>query len=154
MRARSACAALTRRAHSARSICGRQRLRSSSAGAAFGDQPVAPGLDALEALGLLGIHLAARIERGTDRLRVDIAHQLADVLALPGPGGAAVDGAQGADRLLEFLGQVKRLQLRIAQLRQLHAQVLRGVRGALARALAGALRRLVLLSSSSGAWLT
>ena len=75
-----------------------------------------------------------------DRSRVDIAHELANVLPLARAGGAALDAAGRAHRLLEGLRQLERGELRLAQLHQLLAQILRGVRGALARALARALR--------------
>ncbi len=140
VRARSACAALTRRAHSASSICGRQFLQFLQGRRTFRHQAVAPGLHALEALGLLRIHLAARIQRRTDRRGVHVAHQLADVLALPGAGGAAGERAQGADRILQRsrAGQVPRAELPAGR-DQFHAQILRGAaRRACARSCSGA----------------
>jgi hypothetical protein len=108
---------------------------------AFCDQPLAPGADAFEALGLARGTCAVRGERGTDRLQLHPAHQLADVLALARRGGAAGDAARRADRLAQGLRQLQHVKLRVAQAHERLAQILGGESRALARALAGRLRR-------------
>src|SRR5579862_8717846 len=109
---------------------------------ALREQPLAPGAHAFEGLALACRLLPGGRERGADGLGVDRTHQLADVLALAREAAAVVHRAGRADRLDERLRQCQRLQLRLAQPDERLAQVLGGVRGALARALAGRLRRL------------
>ena len=75
-------------------------------------------------------------ERREDGLRIDFAHELADVLALPGAGGAAANVACLLDGLSQTLRQFEREKVCIFKQYQLLAQPLRGERLALARALA------------------
>ncbi len=100
------------------------------------EQASPPGLGALEALGFLGVVLAARGQRSADGLEVDLAHQLADVLPLAGGSGTAANSARVADGLEQSLRQAKRLELRLAQADQRLAQILSGMCRALALALA------------------
>jgi PmbA protein len=103
---------------------------------ALAHQPLAPHLDAPEALRLARGRLLARGERGFDRRGIDIAHQLADVLPLPRQARAAGDGARKRDRIAEPFRQPHGLELRIRQADQCLAKILRSVSCALARALA------------------
>ena len=82
---------------------GRSRVASARAPRerrrALGDEALAPALDALEALGFARVAPLRRGERGTDRLGIDLAHQLADVLALTRTAAVAGDGARRTDRV-------------------------------------------------------
>ena len=77
----------------------------SERGLALGDETLAPVLDAPETLGLARVALAAGGERSTDRFRVHLTHELADVLALAGECGAAhLPGMTAAKTTLPVLG--------------------------------------------------
>jgi hypothetical protein len=90
------------------------------------------------------VALAARGKRGADGCGVDLPHKLADVLALAGAGGAGLDPARRADGIAERLGETERIELGIAQADELLAEILRGVSGALALALARPVGRVFL----------
>src|SRR4029077_4313188 len=95
--------------------------------------------DAAEGLGLPRVAGAARSERGADRLRVDLTHQLADVLPLAYGRRAAVDVSRRTQRIAQLLGQVDRGQMGFGQAQELLTEILGRVGGALSRALARAL---------------
>jgi len=105
-------------------------------GLALGDETLAPVLDAPETLGLARVALAAGGERSTDRFRVHLTHELADVLALAGECGAACDALRQAQCLAQHLRQLEGGKLSSGQSQQRFAQVLGGVGGAFAGALA------------------
>jgi hypothetical protein len=97
-------------------------------------------------------------ERPLDRLRVDVAHQTADVLALAGEGGPAAQAVHFEDRFEQGFGQLQML-LQLAQLlrphpRQSDAKFLQRFGVALARraarALDGAACLIALLAASEG----
>ncbi len=107
-------------------------------GRAFDDQALAPGFDPLEAFRLLRVELAARGDEGIDRLEIDIAHELADVLPLARAAAATRDAACLMDGFHHALGQIQLLQVAVAHADQLFAEVLGSVSGALAAAFARA----------------
>ena len=49
-------------------------------GLRFGDQPIAPMLERVLARGIDALPVRPVIEASSDRIRIDLAHQLADVL--------------------------------------------------------------------------
>jgi hypothetical protein len=100
------------------------------------DQACPPRLDQAEARRFERRASTPRLERGTDLGEVDVPHQPPDVLSLPRPGPTAHDGARRVDRIEQGLGEPERLELRIGEPDQLLPELLRGLRGALARALA------------------
>lgn len=103
------------------------------------DQPLAPGLQPLEAFRLAGRLLTLRSQRRADRLELDLPHQLADVLSLTCPATSARDPACHADGLGQLFGQPDAGELSIAQADELLSKLLRGLRRALAGASAGLL---------------
>src|SRR5207302_305030 len=105
-------------------------------GRPFRDQSLAPGADLPEALGVAAGARIAGSERSADRFEVDLAHEPADILTLAHGGGAAGDAPRRANRIKERLREFERFELGIAERRERLAQILGGVRGALARALA------------------
>src|SRR5437588_12957815 len=105
-------------------------------GRPFRDQSLAPGGDLPEALGVAAGERIAGSERGADRFEVDLAHEPADILTLAHGGGAAGDAPRRANRIKERLRELERFELGITERRERLAQILGGVRGALARALA------------------
>src|SRR5437870_4669876 len=105
-------------------------------GRPFRDQSLAPGADLPEALGVAAGARIAGSERGADRFEVDLAHEPADILTLAHGGGAAGDAPRRANRIKERFREFERFELGIAERRERLAQILGGVRGALARALA------------------
>ncbi len=102
----------------------------------LGDQPPAPGFDAAEARPILRAQALACRQYRLDRGWVDLAHQLADVLALACQAAASIDPLRELDRLAQDLGQRQRIELGGAQADQALAQILGGVGCALAHALA------------------
>src|SRR5262249_29997948 len=106
---------------------------------ALGHEPIAPVLDAAEALGLTRIPLAAGGERGADRFRIHLAHELADVLPLTRERSAASDAMCCPQRLAQRLRQFEGRELRLGKPQQCLSKLLGGVSGALTGALARAL---------------
>jgi len=71
-----------------------------------------------------------------DRLKIDLAHELADVLTLARARGAAADPPRLADRLAQAFGQLERIKVRVPEENELFAQLLGGERLTFACALA------------------
>ncbi len=69
-----------------------------------GDQPLAPALEFVQRGGLLARRAGPRVDRGADRLDVDVAHQAADVLHLPAPAFVVADAARLVDRGAQVSG--------------------------------------------------
>jgi len=82
---------------------------------------------------------AQGVECCADRLRIDLAHEPADVLALAGAARTTVDPARLAHRIGERLGKVECGKLNFLQCNQPFPELLQGVGRALACTLAGAL---------------
>ena len=134
-----------------RSRPGRQRCSSSSAGAPSTINRSRQASTRLKRSVSLGIDLAARGESGADRLEVDVAHELADVLALARAAAAAGDAARLADRLVQAFRAGPAPRVRASRsCDQLLAQVLRAWASRLRALLLGPSHCLVLLGSSSG----
>src|SRR5580658_437816 len=140
-RSRSLRAAWMRRAHSASSSCGCQRLSSASAGAPSASRRSRQFSRRLKrslssaARALCALSAACSGARSTARISLPMYCRCR----------AAGDAARGADRLGERLGQGERGELRLGEAHQLLAELLGCVRGALARALAWALLALIIL---------
>ena len=104
------------------------------------DRPPAAGhasLGTLETLGLLGGLGRLGGQEAAHPRQVNVAHQLADVLALARAAAAAADAACGDDGLVQALRQLQGAQLRVLEGNQLLAQRLGAMRVALEHALAG-----------------
>lgn len=82
---------------------------------------------------------AEGVKRCADRLRIDLAHEPTDVLALAGAARATADPASLAHRIRKRLGKVERGKLHFLQRDQPFSEFLQGMGRALACALAGAL---------------
>ncbi len=107
----------------------------------FLQQAVAPLLDAAEAQCFDTLSLASCIERGADRLGVDLAHQLADVLFLAIQPAVRGDLARKQHGVAQGLGQRQRIEFAVRQIDERFAERLQVVAAALAFALAGAFVR-------------
>ena len=121
----------------ARSRPGRQRSSSSSAGAPSAIRLSAPRFQALETLCVRALTARRERESRANGLRINVAHQLADVLTLP--GAAARLGMRRASRMASTRrsGKIERHELGVAQTDERLAQVLGCMSGAFALALAG-----------------
>ena len=137
---RSARACLTSERSWSTGAPGCDDCNSSHAAGVVREQPVAPLLDLTLAVQPGSISVAPTCKRGTDRFRIDLAHELADELPLPHTGTPARDVTCRDDRVVERLGQIERIELRRRQRDQRLAERLQIERLAFARALA---RRLV-----------
>ncbi len=108
-----------------------QRCRS------FQNESLPPRFQALEALSFhRGPALTCR-QGGTNRLRVDVAHQFPNVLALPRAAATRRSTASLTDGIYEDFRKIERHQLGVAQLNERHTQVLKRMSLTFARALAG-----------------
>ena len=101
------------------------------------EQCLAPALDPVNSRGLFGRDPVPRPELLADRLRVDRAHEPADVLQLPPPRLVLCDALRLLDRVLQVLGQRDRSELFRVEPDQALAEGLKLVHGALALGLAG-----------------
>ena len=111
-------------------------------GVRFRQQPIPPTLDLLEMPNFQIVALLALGQLGKHRLRVDVAHQLADILPLPDLGSVRGQPAQVAQCDEQVFRQVQRLDFLIGKRRQLHAQFLQAKRPpACARSCCGAAPR-------------
>jgi hypothetical protein len=85
------------------------------------------------------VALFALRELGKHGFRIDIPHQLADILPLPDLRSVRGQTAQVAQCNEQVVRQVERLDLLVGKGREFHAQLLQGCGVAFARALALAL---------------
>lgn len=96
-------------------------------GVVLGEQAVAPALGGVQREGLLGARHLERGDRLAQQLRIDPAHELADVLPLAAAAlvrAGALELQQGVE---QELGHVQRGQARVGHLDELLAQRLQVV---------------------------
>ena len=84
-------------------------------GLRLGQQPIAPALDFLEMPNLEIMALLALGQLGEHRLRVDIAHQFADILALPDLRSVRGQTAQITQCNEKIVRQVQRFDLLVGK---------------------------------------
>ena len=89
-------------------------------------QSIPPGLHFFEDPGLLQRSALDPFESGTDRIRIAVAHQHADVLQLTAPGAMGFHAAARANRLVECFGYFDGGQLFRRQCQELLPQALQG----------------------------
>src|SRR5258708_10887447 len=79
------------------------------------EQFLAPTLDPVNACGLFGRNPVPDLELLADRLRVDRAHEPADVLQLPPPRFVLGDAPRLLDRLVQVFRQGDRRELLLSE---------------------------------------
>jgi hypothetical protein len=124
---------------------GTPALELLECGAALRDQSLAPGFEALETFCLECRLLAAGRKSRANRLGINVTHELANVLTLPGAPTPAGDAPRFANGIDQALGKIERHQLGVAQTYEGLTQVLRCVSCAFALALAGPVLEIIVL---------
>lgn len=99
-------------------------LHIGGEGLVIGKQFLAQRLQAAVPRGFLRRMADEDIELRTDRPRIDVAHEAADVLHLPAPSFVALDALCREHRVAEPVGDCQLVDLRLCKLDEFHAEAL------------------------------